>query len=265
MCLTWHRKWTVFEGNYWHDVFWGIDLKTREGENHLGIILMELRKELTAMGLPAGSEGQFVCAYGPTRGILVTDEDLTQIDVDCIVNAANKTLLGGSGVDGAIHREAGPELREECQAFGGCQTSETKLTKGYRFPARYVIHTVDPVYGRDDEPLLETCYRNCMELARETGIRSIAFPAISMGKFCQRIYQELTGPNSAGSPFLEKYVDKMAKTLQHFVYHGEGDAWVYTQMVCEQLALFCRRPDTFSARHRCGQYSAYSRSSGIRV
>lgn len=174
----------LLEGNYWHDIFWGIDLKTREGENHLGRILMDLRKEFQTNGLPDGGAGHPVLNYGPLRGITVTDEDITQINADCIVNAANKTLLGGSGVDGAIHREAGPELLEECRTLGGCEVGEAKLTKGYRLPARYVIHTVGPVYGKDDDIFLTNCYWNCMELAMNTGIHSIAFPAISTGKFC---------------------------------------------------------------------------------
>lgn len=174
----------LLEGNYWHDLFWGIDLKTREGENHLGRILMDLRKEFQTNGLPDGSAGRPVLNYGPLRGITVTDEDITQINADCIVNAANKTLLGGGGVDGAIHREAGPELLEECRTLGGCEVGEAKLTKGYRLPARYVIHTVGPVYGKDDDIFLNNCYWNCMELAMNTGIHSIAFPAISTGKFC---------------------------------------------------------------------------------
>jgi len=172
------------EGNYWGDVFWGIDHTTGEGENHLGKILMELRRKYREEGLPDSEKGYPVNMYGPVVGITITDEDITQMEVDCIVNAANKTLLGGSGVDGAIHREAGPELLEECQTLNGCETGQAKLTKGYKLKAKYVIHAVGPVYGKDEESLLEVCYKNTLNLAKEYDIHSIVFPALSTGKFC---------------------------------------------------------------------------------
>jgi len=128
----------------------------------------------------------------PDSRIQIVHGDITKLDVDAIVNAANSTLLGGGGVDDAIHRAAGTELLAECRALGGCEPGKAKITRGYRLPARFVIHTVGPIWRggkRDEARILANCYRNSLQLAVENEVKTIAFPAISCGAYGYPIEQ----------------------------------------------------------------------------
>jgi O-acetyl-ADP-ribose deacetylase (regulator of RNase III) len=159
--------------------------------------------------------------------IKIVQGDITQQNVDAIVNAANSSLLGGGGVDGAIHRAAGPELLAECRTLGGCSTGDAKITRGYRLPARYVIHTVGPIWGggsRDEDKLLASCYRRSLEVAAQNKIRSIAFPAISTGIYGFPIHRATPIAIKTVKEFLEKD-DSIEKVV--FVCFSRNDFEIY--------------------------------------
>jgi O-acetyl-ADP-ribose deacetylase (regulator of RNase III) len=160
--------------------------------------------------------------------------DITQLTVDAIVNAANASLLGGGGVDGAIHRAAGPELLEACRSIGGCPTGEARLTKGYRLPARYVIHTVGPVYrGRtEDIRLLAACYTNSLALAMAHGIRTLAFPAISCGVYGYPIADASKIAVDACATFMDTH-DVPEKVI--FSLFSASDLEVYTRYLSRRV------------------------------
>jgi O-acetyl-ADP-ribose deacetylase (regulator of RNase III) len=149
--------------------------------------------------------------------------DITTMNVDAIVNAANNSLLGGGGVDGAIHSAAGPELLEECRTLGGCPTGEARLTKGYLLPAKWVVHTVGPIWhggGFGEDALLASCYRSCFALAELHGIKNIAFPSISTGAYGFPVERASRIAVREMSSFLEKNssVEVMAVCFNQKVY-----------------------------------------------
>lgn len=159
--------------------------------------------------------------------IEIQQGDITRLNVDAIVNAANSSLLGGGGVDGAIHRAAGPELLAECRTLGGCPTGEARITKGYRLPARHVIHTVGPIYrGRpEDARLLANCYVNSLNLAAERQLASIAFPAISCGVYGYPIAEACKIAIDTTLDFLTTHPE-MTRVV--FILFSDNDRQIYT-------------------------------------
>lgn len=161
------------------------------------------------------------------KNIQILWGSITDLDVDCIVNAANNTLLGGGGVDGAIHRAAGPCLLAECRTLGGCNTGEAKITKGYNLKARHIIHTVGPIYtgSEDDAILLHSCYWNSLELAAANGLHSIAFPAISTGAYGYPLDDATAIAFVTVEKWMEAHPDYEMEVI--FACHGEDTYKMY--------------------------------------
>jgi O-acetyl-ADP-ribose deacetylase (regulator of RNase III) len=165
---------------------------------------------------------------------IITQGDITQLKVDAIVNSANTTLLGGGGVDGAIHKAAGPKLLEECRTLNGCNTGEAKITKGYNLPAPHIIHTVGPVYkdGLRSEPqLLKNCYLNSLKLAKENNIRTIAFPAISTGIYGYPKNEAAAIVANTIKEFIKK--DNWFEKI-YFVLHSQEEFEIYKKNLKKQ-------------------------------
>jgi len=156
--------------------------------------------------------------------------DITKLKVDAIVNAANNSLLGGGGVDGAIHRAAGPMLLEECKKLGGCPTGEAKITKGYNLPAKFVIHTVGPIWkggNYNEDELLSNCYKNSLKLALENGIKTIAFPSISTGAYRFPVERASKIAFNTVMEFLQQH-DEIEKVI--FCCFDDNTYALYTQL-----------------------------------
>ncbi len=166
----------------------------------------------------------------------LVEGDITEQDTEAIVNAANPSLLGGGGVDGAIHRAAGPELLEECRTLGGCQTGDAKITKGYRLMAKHVIHTVGPVYYREGERapgLLASAYRCSLEVASENNVRSVSFPSISTGAYGYPMEEAAPIALQTAINYLESHADIK---LVRFVLFGKRAYQVYERALNEIMA-----------------------------
>lgn len=164
--------------------------------------------------------------------ITIKKSDITTLAVDAIVNAANKSLLGGGGVDGAIHAAAGPELLAECETLGGCETGQAKITKGYSLPAKHVIHTVGPVYGAEngqEATLIASCYRNSLELARQHKLRTIAFPCISTGVFRYPKDEAASIALKAVREYVAEYPEAFGEII--FSVFDDWDLNIYNELI----------------------------------